>query len=121
MQIYVAHSSNFDFKTKLYAPLRGSTLSAEHEILLPQEGEIEEITRDMISHCDVLVAEVSAPSLGVGVEIGWADAAGVPVVVMYEKGAHVSWSIDNAETERFEYDGADDMLAQLTAALMKIK
>lgn len=121
MQIYVAHSSNFDFKTKLYAPLRGSALNTEHEILLPQEGEIGEITREMINGCDVLVAEVSAPSLGVGIEIGWADAAGVPVIAMSEKGAQVSFSIDNAVTERFEYENVDDMLAQLVAALIKFQ
>lgn len=120
MQIYVAHSSDFDFKQKLYGPLRGSVLNSEHEILLPQEGEIEEITRDMINGCDVLVAEVSAPSLGVGIEIGWADAAGVPVIAMYEKDSSPSFSIDNAVTDRFEYEDAGDMLTQLTAALKKL-
>lgn len=121
MKIFVAHSSNFDFRNKLYAPLRGSVLNSENEILLPQEGEIEEITRDMINGCDALVAEVSAPSLGAGIEIGWADAAGVPVIAMYEKGARPSFSIDNAVTERFEYENANDMLTQLAAVLKKFQ
>lgn len=121
MKIFVAHSSNFDFKTKLYAPLRGSALNTEHEILLPQEGPIEEITREMINHCDAVVAEVSAPSLGAGIEIGWADAAGVPVIAMYEKDSHPSFSIDNAVSDRFEYESAEDMLAKLEMALKKIQ
>lgn len=120
MKIFVAHSSDFDFKAKLYAPLRGSALNSEHEILLPQEGEVEEITRDMIKDCDAVVAEVSAPSLGAGIEMGWADAFGVPVIAMSERGTKVSFSIDNVVTDRFEYDSADDMLQKLEASLKKI-
>jgi nucleoside 2-deoxyribosyltransferase len=120
MKIYVAHSSNFDFKNKLYMPLRASALNSEHEILLPQEGPIEEITLDMINTCDAVVAEVSMPSLGAGIEIGWADAAGVPVIAMYEKDAHPSFSIDNAVSDRFSYAGPDGMITQLTAALLKL-
>ena len=121
MKIFVAHSSNFDFKNKLYVPLRGSELNSQHEILLPQEGAIEEITREMINGCDVLVAEVSAPSLGAGIEIGWADAAGVPVIAMYEKDLRPSFSIDNAVTDRFEYENSSDMLTQLAASLSKFQ
>jgi nucleoside 2-deoxyribosyltransferase len=121
MKIFVAHSSNFDFKNKLYAPLRGSALNSEHEILLPQEGPIEEITREMISGCDAVVAEVSAPSLGAGIEIGWADAASVPVIALYGKGAHPSFSIDNAVSDRFEYENASDMLQKLETALKKLR
>ena len=121
MKIFVAYSSNFDFKTKLYAPLRGSVLNEEHEILLPQEGEIEEITREMINHCDAVVAEVSAPSLGAGIEIGWADAAGVPVIAIYEKDSNPSFSIDNAVSDRFEYENTTDMIDKLTEALKKLR
>lgn len=119
MKIFVAHSSNFDFREKLYKPLRESALNTVHEILLPQEGPIEEITRDMITHCDAVVAEVSAPSLGAGIEIGWADAAGVPVIAIYEKDSRPSFSIDNAVTERIEYTDAADMLAKLGEVLAK--
>ncbi len=121
MKIFVAHSSSFDFKTKLYAPLRSSVLNTEHEILLPQEGEIEEITRDMIENSDVLIAEVSSPSLGAGIEMGWADSFHHPVIAVYEKGTTPSFSIDNVVTDRIEYDGAEDMISKLTAALDKIK
>ncbi|HEX7651691.1 MAG TPA: hypothetical protein VF439_03180 [Candidatus Paceibacterota bacterium] len=120
MKIFVAHSSNFDFKPKLYGPLRASALNAEHEILLPQEGPVEEITRDMIKGCDVLVAEVTKPSLGAGIEMGWADAFGVPVIALYEKGATPSFSIDNVVTKRIEYENADDMLEKLADTLTSL-
>lgn len=121
MKIFVAHSSGFDFKAKLYAPLRASALNTEHEILLPQEGAVEEITRDMIKGCDVLVAEVSKPSLGAGIEMGWADASGVPVIAMVEQGVTPSFSIDNVVTQRFEYANGDDLVQKLGAALGSVK
>ncbi len=121
MKIFVAHSSNFDFKNKLYTPIRASALNTMHEIFLPQEGEVEEITKDMIKGCDVLVAEVSAPSLGAGIEMGWADAFGVPVIAMSEMAAQVSFSIDNVVTDRIEYDSAEDMIEKLQDSLEKIK
>lgn len=117
MKIYVAHASGFDFRTKLYEPLRASALDTEHEILLPQEGPIEEITRDMLGQADALVADVSMPSLGVGIEIGWADSFSMPVIAIYEKGSTPSFSIDNAVTTRFEYENGEDLVEKLTAAL----
>jgi len=121
MKIFIAHSSNFDFKNKLYAPHRGSVLNTEHEILLPQETEPKiEITREMIQGCDALAADVSQPSLGVGIEMGWADAFHVPVIAMHEKGSRVSFSIDNVVTHRFEYSGAEDMLVKLGNVLAKL-
>ncbi len=74
----------------------------------------------MIKGCDAVVAEVSAPSLGAGIEMGWADAFGVPVIVMSEKGSRVSFSIDNVVTQRFEYENPDDMLEKLKAALREL-
>ena len=122
MKVYLAHSTHFDFKEKLYKPLRGSALHTEHEINLPHETEDPPtISRDMIKNCDVLVAEVSVPSFGVGIEIGWADAFGVPIIGMVERGAKVSWSVDNELTDRFEYESADDLIEKLTAALAKLK
>jgi nucleoside 2-deoxyribosyltransferase len=121
MKIFVAHSSGFDFKNKLYQPLRSSALNTEHEIFLPQEREVEEITRDVIKNSDALIAEVSIPSLGAGIEMGWADAFGVPVIAMSEKGATVSFSIDNVVTERFEYESPEDMLQKLEIALKKFQ
>jgi len=43
-----------------------------------------------IKSSDLLVAEVSTPSHGVGYEIGYALERGVPVICMYRQGANVS-------------------------------
>lgn len=122
MKIFVAHSSQFDFKNKLYPVLRESSLNTDHQILLPQENDSkDEITLEMIKSCDVLVAEVSAPSLGAGIEIGWANALKIPVIAVYEKGSQPSFSIDNAVDYRVEYGDGDDLVSKLKDVLVSIK
>jgi len=120
MKVYIAHSSQFDYKNKLYKPLRASKLNEEHELFFPQDGKGEELSRHVIEEGDALVAEVSAPSLGTGIEMGWADAAGVPVIAMYEEWDTPSFSIDHVVTERFSYESPEDMVRKLAAALEKI-
>ena len=43
-----------------------------------------------IRACDVLIAEVSVPSHGVGYEIGFALGIGKPVLALYQRGRKVS-------------------------------
>jgi nucleoside 2-deoxyribosyltransferase len=53
---------------------------------------IDIYTRDTtwIRECDVLIAEVSVPSHGVGYEIGYALGLGKPVLALYQQGRKVS-------------------------------
>jgi nucleoside 2-deoxyribosyltransferase len=45
---------------------------------------------DWINSCDVLIAEVSAPSHGVGYEIGYALGLGKPVLALHQEERKVS-------------------------------
>ena len=49
-------------------------------------------TRDTnwIRECDVLIAEVSVPSHGVGYEVGFALGIGIPVLALHREGRKVS-------------------------------
>jgi nucleoside 2-deoxyribosyltransferase len=62
-------------------------MAAEAEI-----DPLEVYTRDVtwIRASDALIAEVSAPSHGVGYEIGYALGLGKPVLALYERGRKVS-------------------------------
>ena len=39
--------------------------------------------RDWLKEADIVVAEVTTPSLGVGMELGWAQSMGKPIVCFY--------------------------------------
>lgn len=51
---------------------------------LPPE-EIYKRDVDLIKACDVVVAEVSVPSLGVGYEISYAESLNKPVLCLYKE------------------------------------
>ncbi len=93
MKIFVSHSSNYDFEKELYAPLRESDLNNKQEIILPHEDGQDIITKDIIKDCSLVVAEVSCPSTGQGIELGWADMFNVPIVCMHKEGIEPSSSV----------------------------
>ncbi|MBL7051894.1 MAG: hypothetical protein ISS01_02290 [Nanoarchaeota archaeon] len=117
-KIYVAHSKKFDFKEELYKPLRESELNNEHEIILPHEkSDGLYSSKDFFrNECGLLVVEASYPTIGAGIEAGWADAYDVPIIVMYKEGMKLSSSIASMG-EVIEYNSLDDMIAKLSESV----
>jgi len=76
----------------LYKFIRGSEIDQKHEIILPHEKNDEQFSSKKLfeSGCDLMVAEVSWPSTGLGIELGWADMHKIPIVFLYRKGAIIS-------------------------------
>lgn len=66
---------------------QSDTLENER-VLTPQN--VYERDVNWIKNCDVLIAEVSVPSHGVGYEIGFALNIGKPVLCLYQKERKVS-------------------------------
>ena len=66
---------------------------------------------DWIEGCDLLVAEVSTPSHGVGYEIGYALGLGKPVLCIHRQGVKVSKMILGNQDPNlcvFEYHNIDE-------------
>lgn len=70
------------------AHLAQSSVMALEAVVSPQEV----YTRDVgwLRVCDVLIAEVSMPSHGVGYEIAFALGLGKPVLALYQEGRTIS-------------------------------
>ncbi|MDP2666828.1 MAG: hypothetical protein Q8P05_05015 [Candidatus Diapherotrites archaeon] len=118
MRIYVAHASGFDFRTELYNPLRNSSLNQIHDIILPHERDGEPASsRDIIPTCHYVLAEVSYPSTGLGIELGWADHSGVQIICLYRKGNAISSSLRIISNIFIEYADASDMIDKIGKAL----
>ena len=115
MKIYVCHTRRSDFQNELYIPLRGSELNKLHEIILPHEDEqVRFNSKAVIKSCALVVAEVSYPATGLGIELGWTDDLGIPLVCIYKKGVQPSRSLQEITTNFIEYTDSEDLLNKLS-------
>lgn len=122
MKIYVAHSKNYDYQNELYIPIRQSSLNNEYEFILPHENsETPFNSRDLLKNhgCDIVLAEVSFPATGQGIELGWADAYEIPIVCIYKQGSKISGSLKVVTQEFVEYTDPHDMINKIETLLQK--
>jgi hypothetical protein len=114
MKIYFGHSKGFDYKNELYAPVRNSGLNKEHEIIFPHEqSDLPKNSKEFLKTCDLMIAEVSFPATGLGIELGWADAFNIPILLLHKKGVHVSSSAKLLTENIIEYDGSEDLVNKI--------
>lgn len=117
MLIYCAHSSAFNFIDEFYKPIEQSSAFQEHEFVFPHAaGTVPAHSKSVIEACDLVLAEVSHASLGMGIEIGWADAAGKPIWAVHKNGTAISSSVKMVATEIFSYVLLGDVLEGLPSS-----
>lgn len=119
MKIYVSHSSDYDYENKIYKPLRESKIAKDNTLVFPHEGNNITNTKNLVLESDLVVAEVSLPSTGQGIELGWVNLYKVPVVCLYEKGKSVSSSLKFICGDIIEYENSDDMIEKIEEYLNK--
>lgn len=76
-----------------------------------------------VNQCDVLIAEVSTPSHGVGYEVALALLQNKPVLCCYQAGRTVSKMIvgnTSPTLSLYAYEGAEDVLSALDQYLRKL-
>lgn len=112
MKIYVGHSSEINFGEELYEPLRNSDLAEKHELVFPHEDSDELFdSRDFLENeCDLFIAEVSQPSTGLGIELGWADQFGVPIICLYRESSSPSSSLKAVTDDFREYSDSGELV-----------
>lgn len=114
MKIYVGHASSFDYHTELYQPLRIANFWLNHTVVLPHDGTREIVhSKPTLADCDLLIAEVSYPSTGLGIEIGWAETHGCEILFLYKKGTILSSSLSLVSTNFLEYTTPKVMISKL--------
>lgn len=120
-KIYLSHNrKDMDFKNKLYLPIRNSELNHKFDIILPHENSNESFNvRDLFFNhkIDILLAEVSFPSTGQGIELGWANANSIPTICLYKKSSVIAGSLKTICNNFIEYESAEDMIAKLSEIL----
>lgn len=77
--------------------------------------EFYQRTYDEITKCDLFIAEVSSPSIGVGMEFQMAQEKDIPCIALCKSGHKVSSMIDGIPCLRkiIYYDDVDDLTYKL--------
>lgn len=120
MNIYISHSSSYDYENEIYKPIKSSSLANIHHFFLPHEPKnIDVDAKDELKQTDILVAEVSLPSTGQGIELGQANVAGVPIVCLFKAGYKPSNSLRFVSDNLIEYTNTQDLLKKLEIELNK--
>lgn len=117
MKIYISHSREFDYIKELYVPLKESPLSQKYTFIFPHETEGQYNSKDIIKESDVILAEVSFPSTGQGIELGWAETFNIPIYCFHKECAKVSSSLKYITDKFNSYTNLDDMLVKIAESL----
>ena len=120
--IYVPHANSFDFKNELYKPIRESDLNSKFIFTLPHENSEKLFnSKEYLKRCDLVLAEVSYPSTGLGIELGWANSYGVPIICISKLGSKPSNSLKAVGSEFLEYKDSEDMISRISELLLNFE
>lgn len=121
MKLYVSHSTGFDYRNELYEPLK-IAFNGLYDMYFPHdEHEAGVNTKDVITHSDAIVAEVSYPSTGQGIELGWAEEYGVPIIAIRRPGKHISSSLEMIGAIIVRYDSHVRLITAVQLELASMK
>jgi hypothetical protein len=123
MLIYFVRSTSFDFKKEYYAPIQKSNLSQLHTLVFPHLKSGKPFpTRELFESgkCDLVVAEISYPSTGGGIEIGWANVFGIPIILVAREDADFSSSLESLGISVLRYRDSANLVKRLENELEKM-
>lgn len=121
-KIYFCHPRNFEYKQRLYELVRSSVLNTQYEIVFPRGDDFSSFkTKEIIKTCDMVFADVSLPAMGLGIELGWADAYSVPVICVSKEGASVSDSLRFITNNFIEYSSVNDLVRKVVKFVARHK
>ena len=113
MKIYIGHSTKYDYKNLLYEPLLKSNLAEKHEFILPHASEATFNSKEIIEQADLFIAEISEPSLGLGIEIGRAEMINKKILCICNNENKISSSIKYVDVDIIIYSSIKDMISKI--------
>ena len=113
MKIYVGHSTDYDFMNELYKPIMNSKLNTKVEFIFPHLNDEVVNSSEIIEQSDLFIAEVSRPSLGLGIEIGRAEMKNKKILCIYNENSKISSSLKYVNVDILGYTDKEDMISQI--------
>lgn len=84
---------------------------------LGQEHNMMNLACSSIRSADLLIAEVTHKAIGVGIEVGFATALGIPIVYLRQSDAEYSMTVGGVASYCLVYHQAKDLAEQLIHVL----
>jgi len=110
-RIYIGHSKDWDYQSGLYRPIKESILNNNYIIIFPHTPKGEEFVSERdLKKVDLFVAEVSLPSTGLGIELGFAHLFKIPILCIHRVGTTVRSSVKRLNCEIYEYAEIDEVV-----------
>ncbi len=113
MKIYVVHSTSMDYVNELYNPIKNSKIAAENQVIFPHDKNQNINSKEIISNSDLIIAEVSYPSIGMGIELGWAEDRNVRIVCVNKSNFKVSSALKFITNDFIEYKNTKELILKL--------
>lgn len=115
LNIYAAHASSLDYQTEFYKPLKDSTIAKQHKITFPHETSEEQFDSYTFFHtdCDLVIAEASHPSTGLGIELGWAYDADIPIICVHRDTTNPTNALTAVTNMVYSYSSPENMITIL--------
>ena len=112
MIIQIWHSRNSDFQKELYEPIKNALFFTDHTWIFPHDGENID-SKESLKTVDLFIAEVSLPSTGLGIEIGFASNYEKRILCLYRKWSTISSSLKYVCEDFIEYKNTKDITRQI--------
>lgn len=112
MKIYVSHSSNMNFIEDIYNPIINSGLNNKYTFIFPHINTNNQFESKKFfeNDCDLVIAEVSNPSIGLWIELWWANILEIPVICVYKKNSIISSSLKVVCNKFLEYSSNEELV-----------
>ncbi len=72
-----------------------------------------------IDDSDLLIAELSYKSIGIGIEVGYAKAKNKKIIYIHKKGTEVSTTVSGVCDIRIEYEDIEDLFIKMKEVITK--
>lgn len=116
-KVYIVHSRKVDFKEEIYRPIREDVLLNEKfDIFLPHETDTFIDSKEIIKNSDYVVAFIGETSIGMGIELGWADSFNKKIILLSNKFVK-SASINTLSERIYIYEHKEAMVELLKGLL----
>jgi hypothetical protein len=117
MKIYFPHSKQLEYEA-YYEMIRNSSLFSQHTCILPYEkSKKPENSQSIIQSCDLVIAEVSYPGTGLGIELGWANSVKKLIICIYKYDFHPAASLKYVSHDFISYQDWDELIIKLEKVL----